>query len=120
MSGQTAGAILILIGAVAIFAAIVGGGIKIQQIEVGSVQSKWRQWLLAGFGLIIGITGLGLVVNGRGDEASPAETENVPAPDENAAPTEENVATPDENLAEISNEDKNNNELEPAAENAPE
>jgi hypothetical protein len=58
MNDRTAGAILLVIGVVAIFAAIVGGGIKIQQIEVGSVQSKWRQWLLAAFGLIIGVVGL--------------------------------------------------------------
>ena len=58
MNERAAGAILLVIGVVAIFAAIVGGGIKIQQIEVGSLPSKWRQWLLAAFGLIVGVVGL--------------------------------------------------------------
>jgi uncharacterized membrane protein len=60
------GAVLILIGAVALFAAIVGGGIKIRDIEVGSVPSLWRQGLLGVFGIFIGLIGLGLVANPNG------------------------------------------------------
>jgi predicted phage tail protein len=73
---------LLIIGAVALFAAIVGGGIKIQQIEVGSVQSKWRQWLLAAFGLVIGFIGLIMVLP---DDKLADAAGNVAAADENAA-----------------------------------
>jgi len=101
MNDRTAGAILLVIGVVAIFAAIVGGGIKIEHIEVGSVQSKWRQWLLAAFGLIIGLVGLFMVLPDAKmtDEANNVEVvdENAPATDENAAATDENSATIDEN-----------------------
>ncbi len=82
MNDRTAGAILLVIGVVAIFAAIVGGGIKIQQIEVGSVQSKWRQWLLAAFGVVIALVGLMMAL--PDDKAPDADsTENAVAIDEN-------------------------------------
>ena len=101
MNDRTAGAILLVIGVVAIFAAIVGGGIKIEHIEVGSVQSKWRQWLLAAFGLIICLVGLFMVLPDAKttDEANNVEfvDENAPATDENAAATDENSAGTDEN-----------------------
>ena len=46
-------AILIVTGVVAIFAAIVGGGVKLQNIEVGNIVSVWRQLMLGLFGLIL-------------------------------------------------------------------
>ena len=58
---KTAGAALLVIGVVALFAAIVGGGLKVRDIEVGSVPSRVRQGLLALFGVAIGITGLALI-----------------------------------------------------------
>jgi len=85
MNDRTAGAILLVIGVVAIFAAIVGGGIKIQQIEVGSVQSKWRQWLLAAFGLVIGAIGLTMVLPDSDTANNVADTENAASADENAS-----------------------------------
>ena len=86
MNNDKAGLILLVIGVVAMFAAIVGGGIKIQQIEVGSVQSKWRQWLLGAFGLIIGVVGLVMVL--PDDKPASGDGNNVAAADENT-PTEE-------------------------------
>jgi hypothetical protein len=77
MNDRTAGAVLLVIGVVAIFAAIVGGGIKIQQIEVGSVQSKWRQWLLAGFGLVIAVVGLTMVLPDSDPDNNVADIENA-------------------------------------------
>jgi hypothetical protein len=94
MNDRTAGAVLLVIGVVATFAAIVGGGIKIQQIEVGSVPSKWRQWLLGTFGLVIGFVGLIMVLP---DDKPADETTNVQVVDENATVTDENAATADEN-----------------------
>jgi len=95
MNDRAAGAVLLIIGVVAIFAAIVGGGIKIQQIEVGSVQSKWRQWLLGAFGLVIGFVGLIMVLP---DDGKAGESSNTAvAVDENAPATDENAASPDGN-----------------------
>ncbi len=93
MNDRTAGAILLVIGVVAIFAAIVGGGIKIEHIEVGSVQSKWRQWLLAAFGLVIGLVGLFMVLP---DAKTTDAADNVEVVDENAPVTDANAAV-DEN-----------------------
>ena len=119
MNDRTAGAVLLIIGVVAIFAAIVGGGIKIQQIEVGSVQSKWRQWLLGAFGLVIGFVGLMMVLPdtkpadtatntevadeneaGTDDATAPGPDQNVSGTEDNAAPTDDNsVAVPADDTA---------------------
>jgi hypothetical protein len=113
------GAALLIIGVVALFAAIVGGGIKIQQIEVGSVQSKWRQWLLAIFGLIVGFIGLMLLIDDSDENSA-----NVASPSENVAPVDENAAVDpnavdenavDENAADSNAEDANAMEGEAAA-----
>ena len=107
MNDRTAGAILLVIGVVAIFAAIVGGGIKIQQIEVGSVQSKWRQWLLAAFGLVIGAIGLTMVLPDSDTANNVADTENAASADENASNAngaDENAV--DENAAEPAADEK--------------
>jgi zona occludens toxin (predicted ATPase) len=85
------GAALLVIGVVALFAAIVGGGIKIKEIEVGSVPSLWRQALLAIFGLVVGAIGLALYFDS--DESSTANG----APTENVANSNEAEATVDEN-----------------------
>jgi hypothetical protein len=97
MNERTAGAALLVIGVVALFAAIVGGGIKIREIEVGSVPSRLRQGLLAAFGIVVGTIGLALVIP---DDApvNTADTENVANVDENAATdngpnTEENAGS---------------------------
>lgn len=104
MNDRTAGAVLLVIGAVATFAAIVGGGIKIQQIEIGSVPSKWRQWLLGAFGLVIGFVGLIMVLP---DDKPADEATNVQVVDENASVTDENAATPDANVEEAAANDGN-------------
>jgi hypothetical protein len=83
----TTGAILLVIGVVALFAAIVGGGVKIKEIEVGSLPSRWRQAFLAMFGFVVGVTGLYMVMNpgGRGSaDAAPGNGETLDQPGETA------------------------------------
>jgi hypothetical protein len=55
------GAALILIGVGCVIAAIVGGGVKLQQLEVGTVPSLWRQGLLGVFGFLV--SGFGFAIN---------------------------------------------------------
>ena len=114
MNERTAGAVLLVIGVVAIFAAIVGGGIKIERIEVGSLPSRWRQGMLAAFGLIVGLIGLIMVMPDE-SSANAAETDNsaaadVNAVDENATAganvTDANTAT-DENATDANAADEN-------------
>jgi hypothetical protein len=49
---------LILTGVTCIIGAIIGGGVKLVQIELSPVASLWRQALLGVFGLILVIAGL--------------------------------------------------------------
>jgi hypothetical protein len=121
MNERTAGAVLLVIGAVAVFAAIVGGGIKIQQIEVGSVQSKWRQWLLAAFGLVIAMVGLVLAIGDDNSSDSAAATENAAVVDANAADanaaepaTDVDTNAPDENVGDANGGDENSSEADDA------
>jgi hypothetical protein len=100
------GAALLVIGVVALFAAIVGGGIKIREIEVGTVQSIWRQALLAIFGLVVGT--IGLVLFFDSDDSSTANktgTEDVASANQSDATDSENVA--DANGADESTADTN-------------
>jgi len=83
MNEHTAGAVLLVIGVVAIFAAIVGGGVKIERIEVGNLPSRWRQGILAAFGLIVGLIGLIMVLPDE-TSANAAETDNAATSDVNA------------------------------------
>jgi hypothetical protein len=113
------GAILIVIGVVALFAAIVGGGIKVRDIEVGSVPSKWRQWMLALFGVFVAFVGLLMWVD---DEEATPDSNNAVAAESNA-PVETAdanvVADPnavDANAAEVPAEDPN--QAAPVEENA--
>jgi len=91
MNERTAGAVLLVIGVVAIFAAIVGGGVKIERIEVGSLPSRWRQGILAAFGLVVGLIGLILVMPDD-NSSSAAETDNAATADANAV--DENATDP--------------------------
>ena len=98
------GAALLVIGVVALFAAIVGGGIKIKEIEVGSVPSIWRQALLAIFGLVVGT--IGLVLFFDSDDSSTtnaAQTENIASANQPEATDSENVG--DANAADESTAD---------------
>ena len=56
------GITLILTGVACIVGAIIGGGVKLLQVEMRVVESRWRQYLLGAFGgaLILG----GLLTNG--------------------------------------------------------
>ncbi|WP_156255432.1 hypothetical protein [Sandarakinorhabdus oryzae] len=44
-------------------AAIVGGGVKLQQLEVGQVTSLWRQSVLGIFGLLVSLAGFAINQN---------------------------------------------------------
>jgi len=108
MNEHTAGAVLLVIGVVAIFAAIVGGGVKIERIEVGSLPSRWRQGLLAAFGLVVGLIGLILILPDE-TSANAAETDNAATLDVNAVgenAVDENAV--DENTADVNAVDENN------------
>jgi cytoskeletal protein RodZ len=97
------GAILLVIGVVALFAAIVGGGVKIKEIEVGNLPSRWRQSFLAIFGVVVGLTGLALVTgvfNGGNTTEPPQNVENA----------EENTSTNTESTAETNGGDQNAND----------
>ena len=104
MNERTAGAVLLVIGVVAIFAAIVGGGVKIERIEVGSVPSRVRQGLLAAFGLIVGLIGLILVLPDE-SSANTAETDNAAAADVNVV--DENASTAESNAVDENATDPN-------------
>jgi hypothetical protein len=105
----TTGAILLVIGVVALFAAIVGGGVKIREIEVGSLPSRWRQLFLAIFGVVVGIIGLVMVTDDGSSGGDDTATQNVDSVDQgtesnapetageaNAADQNADAATPTE------------------------
>jgi hypothetical protein len=105
MMEKTAGAALLVIGVVALFAAIVGGGLKVRDIEVGSVPSRVRQGLLALFGVAIAITGLALLWDDDQAVESPeaantAEMVDTNAMDANAVDTNDVDANAPGNEAE--------------------
>jgi hypothetical protein len=103
------GAILLVIGVVALFAAIVGGGVKIKEIEVGNLPSRWRQGALAIFGMVVGITGLimvsGVLDSSNGNAAEPAQ--NVENADEGIDSAAEE-ATAGSNASDENTADENN------------
>src|SRR5256885_1749540 len=104
--GVMTGPILLVIGVVALFAAIVGGGIKFKDIEVGSVKSLWRQGLLGIFGIIVSLVGLVLVTdpdifsnseddttqNSATSDQTGGSSEQGTTTASEAAPTDSNVA----------------------------
>jgi len=65
--------ILILIGVGCIIGAIIGGGVKLVQIELSPVASLWRQLLLGLFGIILVVSG---IVAGK----APGPAQSGPAP----------------------------------------
>jgi len=113
----TTGAVLLVIGAVALFAAIVGGGVKIREIEVGSLPSKWRQGLLGVFGLVVGLIGLVLVIDQDPSQAKSAEIENVAADDDvtdpNAVEDDANAVVADDNATDENAADENSGQEAP-------
>src|SRR5437764_14065067 len=116
----TTGAILLVIGVVALFAAIVGGGVKIKEIEVGSLPSRWRQGLLAIFGIVVGITGLIMVMNPPGSDSATAATKNAetqePGSDANVPETANGSEAVDQNAADAQTVGANG--ADPAADNS--
>ena len=107
----TTGAILLVIGVVALFAAIVGGGVKIREIEVGNLPSRWRQGLLAIFGIVVGITGLIMVMSPAGSDSAAAALRNTQSSDQTndlngSAPANDSDAV-DQNAADAQATDAN-------------
>ena len=48
---------LVLAGVACIIAAIVGGGVKLRDVEFPTVKSLWRQLMLGGFGVLLAFAG---------------------------------------------------------------
>jgi hypothetical protein len=106
-----------VIGVVALFAAIVGGGIKFRDIEVGDVKSLWRQGLLGIFGIVVSLIGLVLVIepdifNSSEDDTpqtNMSSDANAAGSDQNAAGTEQGTppAATDENAGDATGTDAN-------------
>src|SRR6266567_2143056 len=103
----TTGAILLVIGVVALFAAIVGGGVKIREIEVGSLPSRWRQVLLAMFGVVVGITGLIMVMNPAGSDSAAAAPQNAQSFETSGGNGSETANESDQNAADAQATDAN-------------
>jgi len=103
----TTGAILLVIGVVALFAAIVGGGVKIREIEVGSLPSRWRQVLLAMFGVVVGITGLIMVMNPAGSDSAAAAPQNAQSSETSGGNGSETANESDQNAADAQATDAN-------------
>ena len=99
---KTAGAALIVIGVVAMLAAIVASGVKVRDIEIGTVPSRMRQGLLGGFGVAVALLGLMLIWDDEPSaannvatlanlqDANSAESADINATDANA--TDPNAA----------------------------
>ena len=74
---------LVLAGVACIIAAIVGGGVKLRDVEFPTVQSVWRQVMLGGFGALLAFAG---AVVGSEDPPQAAAAElNAEAPAADAA-----------------------------------
>jgi pyruvate/2-oxoglutarate dehydrogenase complex dihydrolipoamide acyltransferase (E2) component len=74
---------LILIGVGCIIGAIIGGGVKLVQIELSQVKSLWRQSLLGAFGVILILWGLisgGHLTFGAQPAVTPPPTDATQSP----------------------------------------
>lgn len=91
------GMVIVVIGLGCVIAAIVGGGVKLHNLEVGSIKSLGRQALLGLFGLIVSLIGLGMEMDGSatggtsalsdlGNESAAAAATNTLALENEAAP----------------------------------
>ena len=74
---------LVLAGVACIIAAIVGGGVKLRDVEFPTVKSLWRQLMLGGFGVLLALAGA--VVASEDPPVAAAEEINAEAPVANAA-----------------------------------
>ena len=108
------GPILLVIGVVALFAAIVGGGIKFRDIEVGDVKSVWRQGLLGIFGIVVSLIGLVLVIDPDLFSDTSDDTQNSASSDQNTAAIAPDASANDSNAVDLNAADTN---TEPATEN---
>ena len=74
---------LVLAGVACIIAAIVGGGVKLRDVEFPTVQSVWRQLMLGGFGALLAFAGA--VVGSEDPPVAAAAEINAEAPAADAA-----------------------------------
>ena len=74
---------LVLAGVACIIAAIVGGGVKLRDVEFPTVKSVWRQLMLGGFGALLAFAGA--VVGSEGPPEAAAAELNAYAPAADAA-----------------------------------
>jgi hypothetical protein len=92
------GTTLILIGIGCMIAAIVGGGIKLHQLEVGTVKSVKRQIVLFLFGLVVALLGAGVNAGpqsgGKGEEKGNQQEPVGPGPVDNGAAPDVNEMAP--------------------------
>jgi len=109
------GTILLVIGVVALFAAIVGGGIKIRDIEVGTVPSLWRQGLLGAFGIVVTALGLALMDD---DNSSANATENTINIEQNSDTNSSDANATDSNAVDENAPDANATDANATDENA--
>ena len=79
---------LVLAGVACIIAAIVGGGVKLRDVEFPTVKSLWRQLMLGGFGVLLAFAGA--VVASEAPPVAAAAEINAEAPAADAA----NATTP--------------------------
>ena len=74
---------LVLAGVACIIAAIVGGGVKLRDVEFPTVKSLWRQLMLGGFGVLLAFAGA--VVASEDPPVAAAEEISAEAPVADAA-----------------------------------
>jgi hypothetical protein len=85
---------LLVVGLGCVVAAIVGGGIKLQQLEIREFTSLWRQGLLGTFGaVLLLIVAWNNVVGGDDDDPTPTPV-GPPTATAASPPTEPPVRTP--------------------------
>ena len=70
---------LILIGVACVIGAIIGGGIKMQVIEMRSFESLWRQFILALFGVGLIMFGLNMRKETADNAIFAAHPDDTPA-----------------------------------------
>ena len=84
---------LVLLGAACVIAAIVGGGVKVRDMEIPTVQSLWRQLMLGGFGLLLCLAGAVVASDAPAEAVADLSNSETLVPDaaNDAVPASEGV-----------------------------